>query len=259
MSFRRKQIARPEHRSETATEAAEIQYAEEAWAPGLRLFQCTTWRARLTTKACSARWREAQTAVLDRADELAKCRGCALGAGHAGYPPVRYSDYFQKKICAQCGRGGMRIVGNRLCVSCWNRRRELKLGRNARGNLPVELLERPLVAVEVVVEVDGTLRRIRDPETSGVAETMLQALRTMRGEIRFPCASGWRPDCVSPLVEKALAPYLHEVARGGLADVNGGDPDPAPQVPRHCTPWHAQLFASTAFSGVRAAPLALAA
>jgi hypothetical protein len=251
LSRRRQQIVRPEHRSGTAIENPELEYSEEAWAPGLRLFRCATWRARLTTTACSARWREAQVAVRERAEELAKCRGCAFGANHAGYPPVGYSDYYQAKICPRCGRGNTRIIGNRRCPSCYNRERELRIGRNGRGNAPVELMERPLVAVEVVVSVDGKLRRIRDSETSGTAETLFQILRITKGVIRFPYAPGWRPEGIgSPLIEKALEVHLEFVEGADPGDVNGGMLERAEPHARSCTPWHASLFRTTGLTVV---------
>jgi hypothetical protein len=245
LSRHRQQIARPEHRPGTATENPELEYSEEPWAPGLRLFQCETWRARLTTTACSVRWREAQVAVRERAEELAKCRGCPIGAGHAGYPPVGYSEVYQARICARCGRGSTRIISGRLCPSCYNRARELKLGLNGRGNAPVELMERPLVAVELIASVDGKMRRIRDPETSGPAETMFQILRTLKGKILFPCAPGWRPPVSgSRVVEKALAAHLQVIEGGDPADVNGGAPE-HPDRPQPCSPLRASLLRTT--------------
>lgn len=250
MSRRRQQIVRPEHRPETATENPELEYSEEAWAPGLRLFQCETWRARLTTTACSARWREAQVAVREKAEDLAKCRRCALGANHAGYPPVGYSDYYQVKICPRCGRGNTRIIGNRRCPSCYNRERELRIGRNARGNTPVELMERPLVSVEVIVSVDGRLRRIRDAETSGLAETLFQILRTVRGKIIFPCVPGWRPtDVGSRVVAKAIEAHLQVIEGGDPAQLNGGMAEPRAQ-PNPCSPWRASLLRTTGLARI---------
>lgn len=257
----KKQVVRLERRPESATENPSLEYEDVPAAPGLRMFVCTTWRAKLSTRGCADRWIEAQTAISHRAEELAPCRGCPLGAGHAGHAFVALSAVFGKPICARCGGGGMRIVGGRLCVSCYNRRRELKLGVNGRGNVPVELMQRPLVAVEVIVEVDGEVRRIQDPETSGLLESMIQILRTVRGEICFPVAPGCLPEDVSPLLLKALAPHLREVTDPCAADVNGPDTAPPTQIPRACDPRRSGLLRTTAFTVFRssAAPISLAA
>jgi hypothetical protein len=55
---------------------------EYSHIPGFNqdLFRCTTWRATLSVPACAGRWREAQTAKQERAEELRLCRGCKIGS-----------------------------------------------------------------------------------------------------------------------------------------------------------------------------------
>lgn len=166
-------------------EAPGVTYAENALAPGLKFFRCDAYRASLTMPGCAARWREAQTATGDRGDALSACRGCSIGALHAGYAPVHYSRFYGLSICPGCGKGTTRMIGNRVCVSCYNRRREMRAGRNARGNRPVELLQHPLRTLEFRLAVDGDVRRVRDRDTTGLSETMVQVLRTTKGELAF--------------------------------------------------------------------------
>jgi ribosomal protein L37E len=41
-------------------------------------------------------------------------------------------------LCVRCGRQSNRmVVSKAVCISCYNREREAKEGRNARGNMPV--------------------------------------------------------------------------------------------------------------------------
>lgn len=169
-------------------EAPGVTYASDTAAPGLKMFRCEAYRANLTMGGCAGRWREAQTATGERAERVQACRGCPIGAVHAGFAPIRYSPWFGLAICPRCGRGTTRMIGNRRCVSCYNRQRELAAGRNARGNAPVELLERPLHAVEIRLAVDATVRRVRDRESTGLAETIVQTLRTTKGELEFAFA-----------------------------------------------------------------------
>lgn len=168
-----------------AREAAGVTYAEDSSAPGLKFFRCGPQRATLSMKGCASRWREAQLAKGEAAERLAGCRGCAIGAAHAGYTPVRYSPYFGATICPRCGRGTTRMIGGRHCVSCYNRQREMRSGKNARGNKPVELLQNPLRTIEFRLAVDDAARRVRDRETSSLTETMVQVLRTTKGEVAF--------------------------------------------------------------------------
>lgn len=166
-------------------EAPGVTYAVVTSAPGLKMFRCEPYRANLTMQGCGARWREAQTAGGEAADRVAHCRGCSIGALHAGFRPIAYSRWFGVSICPRCSKGTTRMIGGSRCVSCYNRERELRAGRNARGNKPVELLERPLHAVELRLVVDDEPRRVRHGPTTGLAETLIQILRTTKGEIGF--------------------------------------------------------------------------
>jgi hypothetical protein len=141
-------------------------------------------------KGCAARWRTAQTAFGDAADRFAACRGCPIGAPHAGYAHVNYSPWYDVGICPRCAKGTTRMIGNRRCVGCYNRQREMKAGRNARGNLPIKLLERPLRRVDLLLEVDGEARRFVDHESTGMLETIIQVLRATKGQIAFAFAGG---------------------------------------------------------------------
>lgn len=168
-----------------AREADGVTYAENALAPGMKFFRCGPLRASMSMQGCASRWREAQLASGEAADRLVSCRGCAIGAAHAGFQPVRYSPHYGASICPRCGKGTTRMIGGRVCVSCYNRAREMRAGKNARGNRPIELLQSPLRTVEIRLEVDASARRMRDRETSSMTETMLQVLRTTKGEIAF--------------------------------------------------------------------------
>jgi hypothetical protein len=210
--------------SAPAGEADGVIYSTIDQAPGMRFFRCEPYKvAVISTQSCAARWTKAQDARGDLGSALAACSACATGAAHAGHGRVRYSRHHKSGVCSRCGEGGRRIVGGRACVSCYNRAREMRAGRNARGNLPVELLQRPLHRVEVLVEVDGLARRLVDRETSGLTETVVQFLRTHTGEIAFafaghrPAAGALTAPTEDPVVDASVDP--DEPA----ADLDGAD------------------------------------
>jgi hypothetical protein len=176
-------------------EADGVVYSAIESAPGLKFFRCDAYHATLSMAGCASRWVQAQTATGEAADRYAACRGCPIGAPHAGYAPVRYSTWYGVDICPRCSKGTTRMIGNRVCVSCYNRQREMKAGKNARGNRPIELLERPVHKLEVMVEVDGIARRFLDPATCSLTETVLRISRTTKGEIAF----GWAGGGMAPL------------------------------------------------------------
>jgi hypothetical protein len=81
-------------------------------------------------------WRLAQRAMSCEADRFEKCRDCRIGAAHAGERHIHRSAIFDMAICPRCRRGGARMIGGRLCVSCYNREREFKIGRMPRAPGP---------------------------------------------------------------------------------------------------------------------------
>jgi hypothetical protein len=133
---------------------------------------------------------------------LARCSSCSTGAAHAGRGKITYAKWFRAAICPRCGVGTTRMIYNRRCVGCYNRQREMQAGRNARGNVPRELLRRPLRTVEVMLDVDGEVHCLRDRDSSGMAETVVQVLRTTTGMISFAFAgAGVQPHEGAPTAE----------------------------------------------------------
>jgi len=185
MAYKGKAQQQAERPVKPARDADGVTYTSAA---GLKMFACAPYRATLSQGGCANRWREAQDATGHRADSLASCRGCAIGAAHAGEEHVAYSPLYGVSICPACRRGAMRMIHNKLCVSCYNRRREMRTGKNARGNTPVELMERPLRPVEYILQVNGKARRARAAAVGDLLEPMIQTLRTTKGIVGFAFA-----------------------------------------------------------------------
>ncbi len=74
------------------------------------------------------------------------------------------------------------MIGNRRCVSCYNRERELRTGRNAKGHAPIKL--RHLFRIELRYLVDGELRRFTD-DVADTTEAIVQILRSTPGRVHF--------------------------------------------------------------------------
>ncbi len=121
----------------------------------------------------------------EAAEQFAKCRGCAIGAAHAGEAAVSYSVlYGSRHICPRCGRGtGRRLIGGSRCISCYNRELEVRRGRNAKGTAPrkAQLARRSLrYAVE-----GGGVQTLSIDHSADLAELMFVALRKTRGRVFF--------------------------------------------------------------------------
>ena len=161
-------------------------YQAHAVAPGMKFFGCDAYRATLSQTSCGERWRRAQTATGYDADRVSLCRGCPIGAQHAGEKPVIYSQHFKSPVCPRCRKGATRMIGDRMCISCYNRSRELAVGKNARGNTPVRLIaERPLHTVAFRLIVNGHSTRRSVPGVVDLLEPVLQTLRTTKGDVAF--------------------------------------------------------------------------
>lgn len=106
------------------------------------LFACTrhVGNLRLTPSACAGMWRRGRRA--GQFDLAKMCRGCPIGAGHAGIDPSRIEaelladEVATATTCIRCGKPAKRMISLTLCVSCSNRCLEWLKGRNRKGTFP---------------------------------------------------------------------------------------------------------------------------
>ncbi|HET7674633.1 MAG TPA: hypothetical protein VFL54_03830 [Gammaproteobacteria bacterium] len=106
----------------------------------VELFTCPrhAGNLRLMPASCAAMWQKATHAKPE--DRLFPCRGCEIGARHAGHDPDEACGRLPaESICARCHRQPRRFVYGRICVSCFNRQQEWLKGRNAKGRPPMFL------------------------------------------------------------------------------------------------------------------------
>ena len=111
--------------------------------PGFLGFDCTALRATLSPSSCAANWRAGR--------DGSACRGCRIGATHAGLPDAPPPPTCST-ICCRCGRGVTRVIGGCLCVSCFNRARECIRQENRKGLFPWrtgDILRKVVAAVRV--------------------------------------------------------------------------------------------------------------
>ena len=87
--------------------------------------------------------------------------------------------------CTRCQRKSDRLIRRRLCISCYNRDREARLGRNAKGSRPGLCDELHLLVIAVVEA--GQVRRVRQDLATGALEVMLGVIKEASGPVVF----GW--------------------------------------------------------------------
>jgi hypothetical protein len=107
--------------------------------PGKLFFHCERLSAHLTHESCHQNWALAHGKITEETPmRLMKCRGCPVGRQlHSDTDSSgTWQDFRAKSECVRCGRRQLRIISGAACVSCWNREREGRIGKDARGKLP---------------------------------------------------------------------------------------------------------------------------
>ena len=93
-----------------------VQYMTIAGAPGW-YFECKPFRATLSTDRCASMWKAKRE----------QCLYCPIGAAHAGAPERMKT--VGKCTCSRCHTESSRLMSSGICVSCYNRQREVAAGR----------------------------------------------------------------------------------------------------------------------------------
>lgn len=154
------------------------------------MFRCDRQSMSLTRGGCARLWNSAQADTPDQGEGRWHCRACPIGAAHAGVSdPQGAADAEAAAIeledlCPRCYRTGNRLIGDHLCVSCYNRAREIVRGRNCKGN-PPKVVQARLRPVAVLVADAGAAHATRPTEfraVTGAAEAMLTAAKAAGGK-----------------------------------------------------------------------------
>jgi hypothetical protein len=152
-----------------------------------QFFKCSALRSTLSVDACAANWRKAQRTSPDELGLLERCAGCGAGAQHAGERLVHRSPLFSLGVCPRCRKGGARFIFSAgTCVSCFNRAREVRVGRNGKGTAPTLKLD----PRRLTVVVDGRAVEVRNTMTRDTTELALAALGAVPGKLVFTRARG---------------------------------------------------------------------
>ncbi|SMP59381.1 hypothetical protein SAMN06295970_10665 [Noviherbaspirillum suwonense] len=116
----------------------QVLYQEYVEYPGVKFFRCKPLWAVLTPEACS---RNVSTKA------VIQCARCLVGKHHVAMNMPQLQEEHDRKgrgyrgveparRCVRCDTATFRLLGGTICVSCYNRQRELQIGVNARGGVP---------------------------------------------------------------------------------------------------------------------------
>jgi len=157
----------------------------------LDLFRCDKYAMSLTTAACSKFHRMENAQTRQPWSNRFHCRTCAIGAANAAGTAVVVLDTAAsarqvvrdewRKVCPRCLRLSSRIIHGHLCVSCYNRTREFRLGRNRKGTRPRIALHAE--AISVITATGHRVEVVHD--VVDPIEAMVSLARQADGAIGF--------------------------------------------------------------------------
>lgn len=155
-----------------------LAYTEHALMPGRPMFRCDRMSATMQVTSCASMWERSNLGPIPKTD---RCRGCELGAVHAGQSVPDASAIRGLAICPRCAATDKRLIKGLLCVSCYNREREVLIGRNAKGKRPER---HPPVAPRAVAFVcQGEARVLKRECTVSSEELVVELLRDMPAKV----------------------------------------------------------------------------
>ena len=163
----------------------------------IELFSCTRRSARMTTKACTGYFQAAAKKRPDPWSPLFHCRSCPVGASHAGGGSTPVDDAKAKaaaarqqvidewkSVCPRCLRLSSRIIKDNLCVSCYNRSREVEVGKNRKGSAPKLLPARLCTVTMRIIDASGS--RVESfTNVTGAVEAMVSVAKQATGWVAF--------------------------------------------------------------------------
>lgn len=135
-------------------------------------FRCDRMRATISVPQCVVMWQAANGL---NSELRRQCRGCPIGAAHAGVPDANLCDIHGVKLCARCRREAPRLIWANICVSCRNREYEFIRGYNARGTRLTKL--KALEPRQIRYIEGGAVRTRRAALSASVDELVVGTLR----------------------------------------------------------------------------------
>lgn len=153
-----------------------------------KYFDCPSGMGMLSADSCGKAYREAMSQLGLREGRRVTCRACHIGALHSGAPAGATNSRFLGSLCcARCHVGARRLIRNSICVSCYNREREMLIGKNAKGNAPIHGKHIRSVMVMCFTEKLKKVRIQKADRVTGYLEVMLSTIRVESSSVSF----GW--------------------------------------------------------------------
>lgn len=151
-----------------------IDYFTMDGCPGL-YFNCPRNLGKFAVAHCVRMYSEAHTPKGWAQGVRWTCRNCPTGADHAQVAPPPPSRFARSLRCTRCHRSANRLIRGVICLSCYNREREVLIGRNRKGNPPKFCP--PIIACQVAVVGEVGTEVVKVERVASRVEAVLTLLR----------------------------------------------------------------------------------
>lgn len=165
-----------------------VTYRTLEGVPG-QYFDCPYGCGMLSTTSCARLYEEAMSPKGLKEGRRISCRACPVGAEHAGVPTAvaSASRFLGVSYCSRCHGDARRLIRGSICVSCYNREREVLIGKNAKGGKPV--FGRAVGTTMLGCVIDGGVKtQVRRMDK--VVSRLEAVLSVLRGESKT-VSFGW--------------------------------------------------------------------
>lgn len=153
------------------------------------MITCDRVGMRLTKAGCSKLFLSAQENRPAPHEGRFHCLTCQVGAANAGVALAPTAEGVEaiRTLCPRCQERTDRLIKGRLCVSCYNRQREVLIGKNRKGGVP--RLTRILHKRPILVVDNTGPRTVETDLVVSSAEAVFAMSHSAPGSVAF----GWAP------------------------------------------------------------------
>ena len=165
-----------------------VEYRTLDGVPG-QYFDCPYQMGTLSVNACSRSYNEAMSPAGLKEGRRITCRGCPVGAHHAGVPSdvASVSRFLGVVYCSRCHGDARRLIRGSICVSCYNREREVLIGKNAKGSRPIFGKAVGSATISCLLDAGKSVQVRRMDKVTSRLEAVLSILRLEPKTVFF----GW--------------------------------------------------------------------
>lgn len=127
----------------------------------------------LSTSGCARMHVKARDEPPPAWERKSACQFCPVGAANAGAPiaPMAEAAQSLSRHCSRCQKPAARRINGMFCVSCYNRDREARIGRNCKGTAPRKLLS-ALHSTTIAVSTGSTVTLASLPRVAARTEAL---------------------------------------------------------------------------------------